>query len=47
MLKACKPYYSKMPNAEAVPKKLLDFDMNYKYHLRDIDLIADFFNMST
>jgi len=47
MLKACKPYYSKMPNAEAVPKILLDFDMNYKYHPRDIDLIADFFNMST
>jgi perosamine synthetase len=44
LLKACRPFYQKMPNAELLPKKLLDFDMNYKYHHRDIDIIADLLN---
>ena len=43
-LKACTPYYERMPNAEALPKKLLDFDMNYKYGHRDTEIIADFLN---
>ena len=42
LLKGCK--YVKMPNAEQLPNKLLDFDMNYAYTERDIDIIADFLN---
>lgn len=43
-LKACRPFYERMPNAESLPKKLLDFDMNYRYTPRDIDIIAYFLN---
>tara|TARA_B100000073_G_C23717831_1_gene566589 strand:+ start:358 stop:1464 length:1107 start_codon:yes stop_codon:yes gene_type:complete len=44
LLKACKPFYQKMPNAEKIPSVLLDFDMNYEYTSRDAGIIADFLN---
>jgi len=44
-LKGCK--YVKMPNAEQLPNKLLDFDMNYAYSDRDANIIADLLNNPT
>lgn len=44
LLKACKSFHDSMPNAELLPKNLLDFDMNYKYKFKDIHIIADLLN---
>lgn len=44
LLTACKPFYDNMPNTEQLPNKLLDFDMNYSYSIKDIEIIADFLN---
>ena len=42
LLKGCT--YVSMPNAEQLPNRLLDFDMNYEYSERDAGIIADFLN---
>ena len=44
LLKACSKYRSSMPEAEKIPKHLLDIDMNYEYSPRDIELIAYYLN---
>lgn len=42
LLKKC--YYVKMANAEQLPTRLLDFDMNYHYSHKDISIITHFLN---
>ena len=44
LLRACSDFHVKMLNAENLPDRLLDFDMNYNYTKRDIGIIADFLN---
>ena len=44
LLKACSKYRSSMPEAENIPKHLLDIDMNYEYSARDIEVIAYYLN---